>query len=114
MANQAVQALKPHPGHLALHRQHRRAVDRSRQTGRHGQADCRGLRRPVSEGVYHVQTVNDYHKRFKTWVNRHLRGVSTKHLPSYIAWMRNWEWFKDGVKPEHFVVSGLGKQLINT
>jgi len=23
------------------------------------------------------------------------------------------EWFKEGVKPEHFVVSGLGKQLIN-
>jgi len=28
--------------------------------------------------------------------------------------MRLWEWFKEGVKPEHFVVSGLGKQLINT
>jgi len=24
-----------------------------------------------------------------------------------------WEWFKDGIKPEHFVISGLGKQLIN-
>jgi transposase-like protein len=67
----------------------------------------------VSEGVYHVQTVNNYHERFKTWVNRQLRGVSTKHLPNYLAWMRLWEWFKEGVKPEHFVVSGLGKQLIN-
>ncbi len=24
-----------------------------------------------------------------------------------------WEWFKDGIKPEHFVVSGLRRQLIN-
>jgi len=47
-------------------------------------------------------------------VNRQLRGVSTKHLPNYLAWMRLWEWFKEGIKPEHFVVSGLGKQLINT
>jgi len=67
----------------------------------------------ISEGVYHVQTVNNYHERFKTWVNRQLRGVSTKHLPNYLAWMRLWEWFKEGIKPEHFVVSGLGKQLIN-
>ena len=68
----------------------------------------------ISEGVYHVQTVNNYHERFKTWVNRRLRGVSTKNLPNYLAWMRLWEWFKDGIRPEHFVVSGLGKQLINT
>lgn len=67
----------------------------------------------VSEGVYHVQTVNNYHERFKTWVNRQLRGVSTKHLPNDLASMRLWEWFREGVKPEHFVVSGLGKQLIN-
>lgn len=67
----------------------------------------------ISEGVYHVQKVNNYHERFKTWVNRQLRGVSTKHLPNYLAWMRLWEWFKEGIKPEHFVVSGLGKQLIN-
>jgi hypothetical protein len=57
--------------------------------------------------------VNNYHERFKTWVNRQLRGVSTKHLPNYLAWMRLWEWFKEGIKPEHFVVSGLGRQLIN-
>jgi hypothetical protein len=52
-------------------------------------------------------------RRFKAWVNRQFRGVSTKHLPNYLAWMRLWEWFKEGVKPEHVVVSGLGKQLIN-
>ncbi len=50
----------------------------------------------ISEGVYHVQTVNNYHERLKTWVNRELRGVSTKYLPNYLAWMRLWEWFKGG------------------
>lgn len=68
----------------------------------------------ISEGVYHIQTVNNYHERLKSWVNRQLRGVSTKHLPNYLAWMRLWEWFEDGAKPEHFIVSGLGLQVINT
>ena len=68
----------------------------------------------ILEGVYHVQTVNNYHERLKTWTNRKLRGVSTKYLPNYLAWMRVWEWFKDGVKPEHFILSGLGLQQINT
>jgi len=68
----------------------------------------------VLEGVYHVQTVNNYHERLKSWLNGSLRGVSTKYMPNYLAWMRTLEWFKDqGVKPEHFVLSGLGQQLIN-
>lgn len=67
----------------------------------------------VSEGVYHAQSVNSYHERLKSWTARELRGVSTKYLPNYLAWMRLSEWFKEGTKPEHFVVSGLGQQLIN-
>jgi hypothetical protein len=39
--------------------------------------------------------------------------VATKYLDNYLAWLRMWEWFKDGVKPEHFIVSGLGQQIIN-
>jgi len=27
--------------------------------------------------------------------------------------MRMWEWLKEGVKPEHFIMSGLGRQLFN-
>ena len=68
----------------------------------------------ISEGVYHVQSVNSYHERLKSWTARDLRGVSTKYLPNYLAWMRVREWFKNGVRPEHFVASGLGKQVINT
>jgi transposase-like protein len=68
----------------------------------------------VVDGVYHVQSVNSYHERLKTWVNRDLRGVATKYMPNYLAWMRISEWYKGDLKPEHFVISGLGRQLINT
>jgi transposase-like protein len=68
----------------------------------------------VQDGVYHVQTVNNYHARLKAWINGKLRGVATKYLPNYLAWMRMWEWFKDGIRPDHFIISGLGHQLINT
>jgi transposase-like protein len=68
----------------------------------------------VAEGVYHVQSVNSYHERLKTWLNRDRRGVATKYLPNYLAWMRISEWYKGELKPEYFVISGLGRQLINT
>lgn len=68
----------------------------------------------VVDGVYHVQSVNSYHQRLKTWINRDLRGVSTKYMPNYLAWMRVAEWYKGDLKPEYFVISGLGRQLINT
>jgi hypothetical protein len=42
----------------------------------------------VVEGVYHVQTVNSYHERLQSWLSRGLRGVATKYLPNYLAWMR--------------------------
>jgi hypothetical protein len=66
----------------------------------------------VIEGVYHVQSVNSYHQRLKTWINRDLRGVATKYMPNYLAWMRVAEWYD--LKPEYLVISGLGRQLINT
>ena len=60
----------------------------------------------VSEGVYHVQTVNNDHERFKTRVNHQLRGVSTKHLPNDLAWMRLWEWFKEASSPSTSLFQG--------
>ena len=41
-------------------------------------------------------------------------GVATKYMPNYLAWMRVTEWYKSDLKPEYFVISGLGRQLINT
>ena len=66
------------------------------------------------EQIYHVQSVNRYHEVLKTWINRELRGVSTKYLPNYLAWMRMRQWFKDDLRPEHFIISGVGKQMFNT
>ncbi len=64
--------------------------------------------------MYHVQTVNSYHERLQSWLTRGPRCVATKHLPNYLAWMRIAEWYRGDLKPEHFVTSGLGRQLINT
>ena len=38
--------------------------------------------------MYHIQSVNNYHERMKTWINSRMRGVATKNLPNYLAWMR--------------------------
>jgi transposase-like protein len=64
--------------------------------------------------AFHVQTVNSYHERLKTWIDRKFRGVATSYLPNYLAWLRLLSWFKNKVSPEQFITSALGKQLINT
>ena len=68
---------------------------------------------PVLDNVYHVQSVNSYHEKLKTWIQRERRGVSTKYLPNYLAWKRVLEWFKGDIKPEHFIASALGRQIVN-
>lgn len=39
------------------------------------------------DGPWHVQNVNAYHSRLKTWMC-HFKGVSTKYLDSYLGWFR--------------------------
>lgn len=68
---------------------------------------------PSLDKVYHVQSANSYHERLKSWVQRGLRGVASKYLPNYLAWMRLTSWNKDGVSTEGFIVSALGRQIIN-
>jgi transposase-like protein len=68
---------------------------------------------PGLDKVYHVQSANNYHERLKTWVQRKLRGVASKNLPNYLAWMRLMTWNRDGVNPEEIVASALGRQIIN-
>ena len=41
----------------------------------------------VVEKVFHIQNVNAYHSRFKTWIRR-FNGVATKYLPNYLGWYR--------------------------
>ena len=35
-------------------------------------------------------------------------------VPNDLAWMGMQEGFKDEAKPEHFIVTGLCRQIINT
>lgn len=43
------------------------------------------------QGAYHIQHVNAYHSRLKSWVNGHFRGVSTKYLRHYLWWRHELE-----------------------
>lgn len=41
----------------------------------------------VLEGMYHIQTLNNYMMRWKTWLKR-FNGVGTEYLDHYLAWFR--------------------------
>jgi len=41
----------------------------------------------VVEGVFHIQNVNSFDSRLKTWIRR-FNGVATKYLDSYLGWFR--------------------------
>lgn len=67
----------------------------------------------VLDRAYHVQTANQYHGTLKGWIQVALRGVATKYLPHYLAWMRLMSWDGRGVSPREIVASALGRQVIN-
>lgn len=64
--------------------------------------------------TYHVQSVNSYHSELKKFINGDLKGVATKYLPHYLAWKRLLKWQKEGLKPEDYIRSAIGFQVINT
>jgi transposase-like protein len=41
----------------------------------------------VRDKVIHVQNVNAYHSRLKSWISD-FKGISTKYLESYLGWFR--------------------------
>lgn len=41
----------------------------------------------VIEKVFHIQNVNAYHSRLKSWME-HFHGVATKYLEHYLGWFR--------------------------
>ncbi|WP_084415585.1 IS1595 family transposase [Haloplasma contractile] len=45
-------------------------------------------------GIYHINSVNSLHSRFKSWIDR-FKGVSTKHLQNYVTWYKWLEKYKD-------------------
>jgi transposase-like protein len=40
--------------------------------------------------IFHIQNVNGYHHRLKSWMVR-FNGVATKYLPNYLGWRRMYE-----------------------
>mgnify|MGYP000454625353 FL=1 len=46
------------------------------------------------KGIYHIQHINSLHSNFKAFLEK-FRGVSTKHLNSYLMWFKWIELFKD-------------------
>ena len=52
-------------------------------------------------GAIHVQNVNAYHQRFRSWLSR-FHGVASRYLPNYLGW----RWALDGERipsPEHLL-----------
>ena len=41
----------------------------------------------VLRGIFHIQNVNAYHSRLKSWMHR-FHGVATRYLPNYLGWRR--------------------------
>ncbi len=59
-----------------------------------------------SRGVFHIQNVNAYHSRLKTWMRR-FNGVATKYLPSYLGWRRLFEHEGDDISPQRCLLAAL-------
>jgi len=46
-----------------------------------------------ARGPWHINNVNGYHSRLKTWLRR-FNGVASSYLPSYLGWFRMLERFQ--------------------
>ncbi|MGC1586649.1 MAG: IS1595 family transposase, partial [Rhodomicrobium sp.] len=68
-----------------------------------GLAGCRGERR---RGVSHIQNVNAYHSRLKTWMRR-FNGVAAKYLPNYLGWRRIFEREGDNITAQCCLLAAL-------
>lgn len=61
----------------------------------------------VIAGVYHVQNVNAYGSRLKTWMRR-FNGVATCHLANYLGWRRYLDRSNRATSPAAFLLASLG------
>jgi transposase-like protein len=61
----------------------------------------------VIEKVYHVQNVNAYGSRLKTWMRR-FNGVATCHLANYLGWRRYLDRTHSRASPSAFLRLSLG------
>ena len=60
------------------------------------------------DGAWHVQNVNAYHSRLKTWV-RKFNGVATRYLENYLGWFRTLDRESlNPLKPAQWLASAMG------
>lgn len=64
----------------------------------------------VIAGVYHVQNVNAYGSRLKTWMRR-FNGVATCHLANYLGWRRYLDRSNHTTSRSAFLSASLGIKL---
>lgn len=70
-----------------------------------------GLR--VIDGVFHIQNVNAYDSRLKTWMRR-FNGVATKYLDNYLGWRRLLERYRDAISPALCLNEAVGRWPLNS
>jgi transposase-like protein len=58
-------------------------------------------------GVYHIQNVNNYDSRLKTWMRR-FNGVATKYLDSYLGWHRTNDREGDTLSASYMLAAACG------
>jgi transposase-like protein len=62
------------------------------------------------DGPWHIQNVNAYHSRLKTWIRR-FRGVATHYLDSYLGWFRAIDrQTAVGLKPAQWLAMAAGSR----
>lgn len=61
----------------------------------------------VRQQVFHIQHVNAYDSRLKSWMQR-FHGVATRYLPNYLGWRRLIERFKGTLTPEMVLRHAMG------
>ena len=71
----------------------------------------RGLQ--VLEGVFHIQNVNAYDSRLKTWMRR-FHGVATKYLEHYLGWRRLLERYRGTISPMLCLNEAVGRLATNS
>lgn len=64
----------------------------------------------VRQGAFHIQNVNAYHSRLKSWMAR-FHGVATRYLPNYLGWRRMLERYQESIRPDHCLQEAVGRTL---
>jgi len=74
---------------------------------RHGYINLKQGER-VKKDIVHLRYVSDYQEKLKGWILGHFRGVATKYLPNYLAWMRELDEFEGKISPLTFLLRAKG------